>query len=293
MLGQCRGPPSRDPLWRAARDARVELPSDDSVEPQVLKVTDEGVRIYEGDFGQHWTPGPENPWTPGRVMWRSGRALAKFFAWGEGNPAGIGACAGKTALELGAGTGVVGLTLGRLGAEVTLTDGEPRAVDLLRRNIAANALEASATARRLWFGDTSTYLAPQIFDFVVAADVIYGSGQDLNGALLAHALEAHVSEGSVTQVFLAYEYRSNVPSPAAFFCEMVAHGFCLERLEDCEGRAVGDTSGDHLRVYDGSHFVALLEHWASEEIHVEGQPRERYMESNIQIFRLTRPGRRP
>ena len=47
---------------------------------------------------------------------------------------------------------MVGLTLGRLGAEGTLTDGEPQVLDLLRLNIAANALEASATARHLQFG---------------------------------------------------------------------------------------------------------------------------------------------
>jgi len=46
---------------------------------------------------------------------------------------------GLRCLELGAGVGLVGIALARLGAAVTLTD-KPPLVGLLRRNIAANWL---------------------------------------------------------------------------------------------------------------------------------------------------------
>ena len=46
-----------------------------------------------------------------------------------------GSCAGQAVLELGAGPGVVGLMLAELGAQVTLTDIDPRVLDLLRLNV--------------------------------------------------------------------------------------------------------------------------------------------------------------
>ena len=43
-----------------------------------------------------------------------------------------------TALDVGAGSGLAGLALGVLGAEVTLTDYEPRVVEQLAANMALN-----------------------------------------------------------------------------------------------------------------------------------------------------------
>lgn len=159
-----RGPPLKDPLFRAAMPGSML----DADAPGLLKCTDEGVQIWERD-----SKGPHGVY--GSVMWQSGKALAKFFAWRELDPAARGTCIGKTALELGAGTGVAGLTLARFGAKsVTLTDCEPMVLDLLQINIALNSLGANATACNLRLGDASTYRVMSSFDLIVAADVIRG-----------------------------------------------------------------------------------------------------------------------
>lgn len=50
-----------------------------------------------------------------------------------------GMLAGKKCIELGAGVGLVGLSLASFGAEVTLTD-KPALLSLLRGNVARNWL---------------------------------------------------------------------------------------------------------------------------------------------------------
>jgi len=255
-----------DPLFRASRAGHATQVGLSGLR----KCTDEGVQIQERD------PGPLGLY--GSVMWQSGKALAKFFAWRELEPAKRGTIVGKTALELGAGTGILGLTLARLGAKsVTLTDCEANVVDLLRSNIALNSLEASTMACHLCFGDASTYHALSTFDLIVAADVVYGVGGPAQGSLLAHALHGHVSVDSCTEVFLAYEHREHTPT--AFFSEMLADGFEIERLEDGDGKAVGHTAGDPA-VYDGSRFVALPDDW---------EPLLCGEAHTVQIFRLRRP----
>ena len=69
---------------------------------------------------------------------------------------------GATVLELGAGSGLVGITAARLGAaRVVITDGDQTSVDLARQNLAANVVGNAASAappavsvdRLLWGGD--------------------------------------------------------------------------------------------------------------------------------------------
>jgi len=96
------------------------------------------------------------------------------------NSAGAGACAaadirGMRCLELGAGTGVVGLVAAALGAkEVLLTD-LPSGMPLLRRNIARNSfLHGGCKLREEVFEwGVDLHRSIQAIDVILAADVVY------------------------------------------------------------------------------------------------------------------------
>jgi predicted nicotinamide N-methyase len=69
------------------------------------------------------------------TVWDSSIVLSKYLERRFG--AGAGALAGRRAVELGAGCGLVSCVLARLGADVTATDMEGN-LPLLRDNLAAN-----------------------------------------------------------------------------------------------------------------------------------------------------------
>ncbi|KAH7106262.1 putative methyltransferase-domain-containing protein [Auriculariales sp. MPI-PUGE-AT-0066] len=86
-------------------------------------------------------------------------------------------------LELGAGTGLVGLTLAKLGidAEIIATDHHPRVLINLKGNVALNGLDNTLQVDYL---DWSTFIQPPFertldnaftkpFDLIFAADVVY------------------------------------------------------------------------------------------------------------------------
>jgi predicted nicotinamide N-methyase len=74
---------------------------------------------------------------------------------------------GVRVIELGCGLGLPSLVAAARGAEVTATDWAPDAVELLRRNAAANALALRAEVR-----DWRAAWAEE-FDLALAADVLY------------------------------------------------------------------------------------------------------------------------
>lgn len=243
-----------------------------------MKRTEEGVLIHEG------SPyvGTSSHLVWGSVLWDAGLALAKFFAWNEAQPSDGAAAASvrsRAVLELGAGTGVVGLTVRRLGAaRVTLTDSELEVLELLRRNVKANGLEADegVVVRELNWGDPSTFLPASAFELVVAADVLY-SRKD---RWLVRALAAHLADRPGATAFVACPPRTDSPL-AGFFEMLLSLGLHVERLEDAEGRPIGSAAGRPAGVYAGSRFAAL--------------PRERCHEAaadaphRLQIFRIRRP----
>ncbi|XP_037336230.2 protein N-lysine methyltransferase METTL21A [Pungitius pungitius] len=82
---------------------------------------------------------------------------------------------GKGVIELGAGTGLVGIVAALMGAKVTITDREP-ALDFLSANVKANLTpdsQGSAVVSELsWGQDLDRYPAGG-FDLVLGADIVY------------------------------------------------------------------------------------------------------------------------
>ncbi|XP_026163005.1 EEF1A lysine methyltransferase 3 [Mastacembelus armatus] len=103
-------------------------------------------------------------------VWEAGLHLCRYF--GE-RPEEL---RGKRVIELGAGTGVVGILAARLGAAVTLTD-LPLALPQLQTNVSANMPSSGwpssppATLPLSWGEDHMKF--PSDWDLVLCADVIY------------------------------------------------------------------------------------------------------------------------
>ncbi|KAM4624886.1 protein N-lysine methyltransferase METTL21D [Polymixia lowei] len=112
----------------------------------------------------------------GCVVWDAAIVLSKYLETKQlYDPAsGVNTWANRYVLELGAGTGVVGLMAATLGAQVTVTDLEDLQT-LLKVNIQENQAiigSGSINAKVLkWGEDVSDFLPPP--DYVLMADCIY------------------------------------------------------------------------------------------------------------------------
>ena len=104
----------------------------------------------------------------GCVVWDAALVLAKFL---ENKHFPDKYWTSKKVLELGSGTGLVGLVAGCLGADVMLTDLE-ELVPLLSENIERNKelIEGTAVSRTLKWGGTSGLEIP---DVILMSDLVY------------------------------------------------------------------------------------------------------------------------
>jgi predicted nicotinamide N-methyase len=73
-------------------------------------------------------------------------------------------------LELGAGTGLVGILAGKKDANVTATDGSGTVVLTLQKNFEMNNVIAETDV--LWWGEESTLLQEK-WDYILGADITY------------------------------------------------------------------------------------------------------------------------
>jgi len=97
---------------------------------------------------------------------------------------------GKRILELGAGTGLVGIIAAKLGAKVTMTDGSEAVIERLRDNAARNGL--SIETKALWWGEDDQLLSRE-WDLIIGADITYD--EEVCGSL-AQTYAAVVNRGA-------------------------------------------------------------------------------------------------
>ncbi|XP_030808365.1 protein N-lysine methyltransferase METTL21A [Camarhynchus parvulus] len=81
----------------------------------------------------------------------------------------------RSVIELGAGTGLLGIVVTLLGARVTITD-RAAALELLESNVQANLppeLRPRAVVKELTWGKDLDNFSPGAFDLILGADIVY------------------------------------------------------------------------------------------------------------------------
>ncbi|KAI0291925.1 putative methyltransferase-domain-containing protein [Multifurca ochricompacta] len=101
----------------------------------------------------------------GGIAWPAGEVLARYIAR-RGH-----ALQGLNVLELGSGTGLVGLVAGYLGAHVCVTDQAPL-IPIMNRNVSLNRLQSNVVVAELDWAKPLTDMQ-QRPDILLAADCVY------------------------------------------------------------------------------------------------------------------------
>ncbi|KAF5826629.1 putative methyltransferase-domain-containing protein, partial [Dunaliella salina] len=164
---------------------------------------------------------------PGSVVWDSGVLLAWYLKQYLGRPE----LAGAPVLELGSGTGLVGLAAALCGAQATLTDTH-EVVPSLAANVAANAEEiqkagGAATAAVFdWDSAIGTPAFGEAADlshgWILGADLVYSHQQVEPLVAALSALRA--AHGPSVRMLLAHKHRSDAVD-AALMTSLQAAGF--------------------------------------------------------------------
>lgn len=154
----------------------------------------------------------------GSLLWSAGAALFGLCSTGALDQSLRG-----HVLELGAGTGVVGLGLARRGTpvtRVTLTDGQVAVVENLRHNVSSTAALATFAipieVQHLEWGSTDLQnLSTHDVDAVVGSDLVYDtSSLPALAALLQRLLRPAGTAGAAV---LVYTRRSETTEQLLFF----------------------------------------------------------------------------
>ncbi|XP_059209553.1 protein-lysine methyltransferase METTL21D [Centropristis striata] len=171
----------------------------------------------------------------GCVVWDAAIVLAKYLETKQfyDPSSGVNVWAGRSVVELGAGTGVVGLMAATLGAVVTVTDLEDLQT-LLKLNIQENQAlinsgSGSVTAKVLKWGEDLSDFHP-LPQYVLMADCIY---YEQSIVPLVESLK--LLSGPETCIICCYEQRTEGVNPEMerkFFELLQQHFHCEEIPSD-------------------------------------------------------------
>uniref|UniRef100_M3XVK7 Protein N-lysine methyltransferase METTL21A n=1 Tax=Mustela putorius furo TaxID=9669 RepID=M3XVK7_MUSPF len=103
------------------------------------------------------------------VVWDAAGLLCTYLEMGARELRGC------SAVELGAGTGLVGIVAALLGAPVTITDRKV-ALEFFKSNVQANLpphIQPNAVVKELTWGQNLGSYSPGEFDLILGADIIY------------------------------------------------------------------------------------------------------------------------
>ncbi|XP_070698707.1 protein N-lysine methyltransferase METTL21D [Pempheris klunzingeri] len=169
----------------------------------------------------------------GCVVWDAAIVLAKYLETKQfyDPSSGVNVWAGRRVVELGAGTGAVGLMAATLGGHVTVTDLEDLQT-LLRANTQENQAlisTGSITAKVLkWGEDVSEFLPPP--HYVLMADCIY-----YEQSIIPLVETLTLLSGPETCIICCYEQRTEGVNPKVErqFFELLQQKFsCVEIPSD-------------------------------------------------------------
>ncbi|KAM8721868.1 protein N-lysine methyltransferase METTL21A [Acanthopagrus schlegelii] len=131
---------------------------------------------------------------------------------------------GRQVIELGAGTGLVGIVAALLGARVTITDRQP-ALDFLSANVKANLppdSQGSVVVSELTWGEGLERYPAGGFDVVLGADIVYL--EDTFVPLL-RTLEHLCSDSTVVLLACKIRYKRDTD-----FLDMLKQPFRVEEV---------------------------------------------------------------
>jgi methyltransferase-like protein 23 len=168
---------------------------------------------------------PEKSLPYGAMLWASSIALAHEMADG-------GELAGKMVLELGAGTGLPGLTAAAKGATVLQTDNHPVALELARRNASLNEISNIEQQHADW----REWQSAARYDFVIGSDILYSKEMHSHIRMIFDSSLAASGRILVSDPFRA--------TSLAFFQQMESEGWSVQITkwtigEGSDARAIG------------------------------------------------------
>lgn len=173
----------------------------------------------------------------GHCVWDAALLLSQFFQVSTRFPPNF--FESKKVIELGAGVGLVGMTLATLGAHVVLSD-QDYCVPLLKENVRLNQSHFSnpIAVKTLQWGSNIETLPIESPDLIVASDIIYNES---SFELLIQTLKQLWS--SATQFYLCFETR-NLTKEKLFLDLLVTHEFIVEQIpdEECQTTAASFVS---------------------------------------------------